>query len=298
MRTSMMVVLWLAMAVPAAAQSATCPRDAAQAGALTAFKGGDAPPAEVAARAQAVQALFACLASPDPALRDELAYTVLSRWMRERRFTADELRARWTQLDRQLSAPDPHGVARPFAALMLAEIARTDRIEAWMTTQERARMLSAAAGYLRNVDDYRGWVPGTGWHHGVAHAADWAMQLALDPNLQPAQLRPLLAAVQAQAVPATGHAYVFGEPERLLRPVYYAMQRGAYDDAGWAQWLDELAARLGPRPAAGMDAAWLGRRHDLVAFLNALYVAADTAPHESVSRHAPAVRRVLQSLPG
>lgn len=297
MRWSARLGAWVVLAMVAPAQAADCPRDAAHAGALMALKANDATLVDAAARARAEDALFACLSSPDPALRDELAFNVLSRWMREKRFPADALRARWNQLDRQLAAPDPRGVARPFAALMLSEIARTDRIDPWMTPSERERMAADAAGYLRAVDDYRGLVAGTGWHHGVAHAADWAMQLALNPKVDAAQMRELLAAVQVQAVPSAGHAYVFGEQERLLRPVYYALRRGVPGDDEWDRWLKALVARCGSMPANGPDAAWLARRHDLLTFLNALYVEIDSGG-EAVSRYRPAVLRALQGLSG
>lgn len=287
----------MALSMAAHAQAATCPRDAAQAGALMALKTDDATLADTAARARAEDVLFACLSSPDPALRDGLAFTVLSRWMREKRFSADQLRARWNQLDRQLAAPDPQGVARPFAALVFSEIARTDRIDPWMSPSERERMAASAAAYLRAVDDYRGLVAGTGWHHGVAHAADWAMQLVLNPQVDAAQVRELLAAVQAQVVPQAGHAYVFGEQERLLRPVYYALRRGVPSDDEWERWLKGLVARVGSMPATGPDAGWLARRHDLLTFLNALYVEIDNGG-EAVSRYQPAVRRALQGLSG
>ena len=126
-----------------------------------------------------------CLSAPDPALRDDLAFSTLQRRLRAGALSAGELRALRERLSATLDAPDPDGVARPFAALALAEVARTDRIAPWMTDDERMAMVARAADFLSSIDDYRGFSDRDGWRHGVAHGADWALQLALNPGAEP-----------------------------------------------------------------------------------------------------------------
>jgi hypothetical protein len=105
-------------------------------------------------------------------------------------------------------------------------------------------------------------------------------------------LRRILDAVAVQAVPASGHAYVFGEPDRLVQPVAYAARRGMLAETDWKAWLDGLSHRLGPMPAGG-DVAWLSRRHDLVAFLSALYLQADASQNDALRSLKPHVARAL-----
>ena len=54
-----------------------------------------------------------------------------------------------------LTAPDPQGFQRPFAALVLSEVARTDRVKPWMSADERQAMCTAAeqlpAGHRRTT---------------------------------------------------------------------------------------------------------------------------------------------------
>lgn len=238
--------------------------------------------------------LVDCLADPDPALRDGIAYEALSTWMRAKAFDAPALRDLRTRSYELLEGDDPDGFGKPFAALVLSEVARTDRIAPWMSVDERAAMVGRATAYVASVDDYRGFVDGQGWRHGVAHGADWLMQLALNPALDRAQLEATLAAVATQAVPTAGHAYVFGEGARLARPVLFVAARGVLSPEEWAAWFTALRARLGPMPPGG-DAAWLARHHDLQGFLDSLYVAADQSKDPAVQALKPHVAAALNA---
>ena len=54
------------------------------------------------------------------------------------------------------------------------------------------------------------------------------------------QLAALRDAIATQAVPASGHAYVFGEPERPARPLLAIAQRDVFDAASWTVWFLSL----------------------------------------------------------
>ena len=240
-----------------------------------------------------VDTLVACLDDPDPALRDGVAYTALSQWMRTQAPDATALRRVRDALYGRLAAPEADGFGKPFAALVLAEVARADRIRPWMTVGERARMVERAAGFLEGVRDYRGFVDGEGWRHGVAHGADWLMQLALNPALDSAQLQRIVAAVDRQLMP--DHAYVFDEPARLARPLLIAARRGARPEAEWTAWFRALPARLGDPAVAWNDEAWLARRHDLRALL--LEVQSQVAGDpQALAPVAPGVAIALKGL--
>ncbi len=242
--------------------------------------------------------LIDCLASVDPDVRDGIAYEALQRWMRDGGFPPETLRRMRERLLAMLSEPDPDGVARPFAALVLAEVARTDRIAPWMREDERAAMVRNASTYLRAVSDYRGYETGVGWRHGIAHGADWAMQLAMNPALRREDLDALAQAVAEQAVPTSSHAYVFGEPERLVRPLLFVARRDAFSEADWRAWFAALMLRLGDDPAeAWKSEAWLARRHDASAFLHALYLQADRDDTPGVAKMKTGLLEALKALP-
>jgi hypothetical protein len=284
-----------ACASPAFAQS--CPPDGQSVQSLQALKALAFAVPDAEDKRVLAEGLVACLADPDPALRDGIAYEALARWMRAGDFDAAGLRRLRDALYPMLDGDDADGFRRPFAALVLSEVARTDRVQPWMTPVERAAMVEAATRYLRSVDDYRGFDQREGWRHGVAHGADWLMQLALNPALERAQLDAILAAVAVQAAPAGGHAYVFGEPGRLARPVLYAARRGLHSDAEWQAWFAALVPRLGDASQAYADEGWLARRHDLMAFLMSLYVEADQADDASLKQLKPAIVAAIKQVP-
>ena len=113
-----------------------------------------------------------------------------------------------------------------------------------------------------------------------------------NPAIDARQLQRILDAVATQVVPVVGHAYVFGEAGRLAQPVAYVARRGVLAEADWQAWLDGLAARLGPMPEGGDD-AWLARRHDLTAFLSAIYIQADASQNEALRALKPHVAKAL-----
>lgn len=247
-----------------------------------------------------VFALAACLGHPDPALRDGLAYELLAHWLRADAIDATTRTRLRDALLAMLAGPDddPAGFRRPFAVLVLSEVARTDRIAPWLSPAERQALLDAGTGYLRGLRDYRGYVDGEGWRHGLAHGADLLMQLALNPALEPAQLAQVLDAVATQVAPPGAPAYVHGESERLLRPVLFALQRGGADEAAWTAWLARITD---PAPMAAWSQAYgseatLARRHNLRLFLLALHAALSDGGDDALRGRLPPVAQALRSI--
>lgn len=254
--------------------------------------------ADSAERARLALALTACLADPDPALRDGIAFEGLSSLLRGRQLAPPTIRAISSRLQQLLTAPDPDGFARPFAALVLSEVARTDRVEPWMTAEERRSLVHVGTEYLKGIRDHRGFDERAGWRHGVAHAADLLMQLAYNPALERAELDAILDAVATQVAPA-GHAYIYGEPERLARPVVAVARRGLLTPEEWNAWLARVYA---PAPLAAWSEAYatqagLAKRHDTMAFLSILYVSARAGEPAYLAPLIPGLEAGLRALP-
>ena len=287
------VVLFVATTVPA---HAACPPDAKTRESLEALKVLQWTVPDAAERQALAEGLVDCLGDPDPTLRDGIAYEALAHWMRAGQVDEAGLRSLRDKLYAALQADDPEGFRRPFAALVLSEVARTDRIKPWMTPEERNAMVDAAAKFEASIEDYRGFDDKEGWRHGVAHGADWLMHLALNPALDRAQLDTMLAAIASQVVPSKPHAYVFGEPGRLARPVMFIAQRGLLTEADWTAWFTALAPKLGESKNYN-DSGWLLRRHDLLAFLTSLYLEADRSDNAQMQALEPAIVAGLKAVP-
>lgn len=296
-RALCLLVLCAAPAVSLAA----CPPTGGDRAGLVALKAGQFAVEAADSRQALALDLADCLADPDPALRDGIAYEGLATWLRTDALDPATRQALYDRLLPQIApeAADADGFRAPFAALVLSEVARTDRVAAWMTPQQRDALVRAGADYVVSVRDYRGFDAEQGWRHGVAHGADLLMQLALNPELDRAQLDRILTAVATQVVPAGEHAYVYGEPERLARPVIFVLKRGLHDEAAWSAWLQGVVAPA-PMPDwshAFMSQAGLAKRHNTRAFLLALYAGLQESGDESLRARVPAVVTALRTVP-
>lgn len=222
-------------------------------------------------------ALVSCLGDPNPDIRDRQAFESLAAMMRNGDVAADVLTDVKARLLSLMTAPDPAGFQRPFAILALAELARTDRVTPWMPDRDRDELVGVVTEYLRTVKDYRAFSDSEGFRHGVAHGADLAMQLSLNPAITKPQLDRLLAAIAVQVVPADRTvAYWAGEPDRLARPVVFIAQRKLHAADEWRAW---FATVMNPAPLASWSDAFssesgIRRHHNARAFLLSVYASA------------------------
>lgn len=245
-------------------------------------------------------ALITCLGNPDPAIRDGLALEKLTAAMRGGTLAGKELADAKAQLLTQLAAPDPTGFQRPFVILVLAEVARTDRVKPWMTEAERDQLVTAAADYLAKLADYRAFNDKDGYRHGVAHGADFAMQLALNPGTTKAQLDRLLSAIAVQVAPADpAIAYWAGEPDRLARPVLFIAQRNLHSEDEWRTW---FAAAMDPKPLKAWSTAFsseagIRKRHNARAFLLSAFATAGTSEDPGIRKLVNPLRESLKLVP-
>jgi hypothetical protein len=278
--------------------SAACPPQPHNVASLEALKAAGFEVADDSRRQALALALVPCLADPDPVLRDGIAFESYYTWLRAGRLdgaTRSELLRRLMTMLEPRDA-DREGFRQPFAALVLSELARADRLTPWIAPAQRTALVTQAAAYLSSVRDYRGFDVKQGWRHGVAHGADLALQLVMNPAVDRAGLDQLLGAVVAQVAPAGDHSYIDGEPERLARPVLYAAQRGLITAAEWDQWLSKVAT---PPASAKNENAYRTRsglawRHNLRAFLFALYVNARETGDANMQVLVPALQAVLK----
>ena len=277
---------------------AACPPAGYSRAKLEALKAADWAIGDDTARNRLALGLVGCLGSPDPVLRDGLAFEGLNLWLRGRALSKETMLALTDVLQARLTAPEGQGFERPFAALTLSIVARADRVEAFLTPERRASLLDASIAYFTGVRDYRGFNDREGWRHGVAHGADLMLQLALNPAFGKPELTRIRDAIATQISPA-GHAYVFGESERLAVPILYIAQRGVFTEAEWSEWLGRLAL---PAPLSSWDKAFeseagLARVHNTKAFFQALYVNAKLDRSEADDVLLPGLEAGLLALP-
>jgi len=275
---------------------ASCPPGTTSKLALQILKQVEWKVADDNARQALALALLDCLASPDPELRDGVAFDAIAHWARAKALTPATLQSIRAALQpRLLPDADSNGFAQPFAALTLAEVARADRVQPFLSDAERAELVRAATTYVTTLTDYRGFDATDGWRHGVAHGADLLLQLSLNLALDRGQLDAILAAVASQVMPASGHFYIYGEGERLMAPVFYIGRRGALSAADWSEWFARLTA--GRLKAGRATQASLAASHDLAAFLLPLYASLrESGTPEMQAQMLPGLGAAIRSL--
>lgn len=220
-------------------------------------------------------ALLDCLADPDPEIRDGIVYEGLATWLRGKLLESATIDVIYERLQEDLAGNgDADGFLQPFAALVLSEVARTDRTGDSFTPGRREALVEAAASYMTGINDYRGFSETEGWRHGVAHGADLVLQLVLNEHIGATQVDRLVTAVLTQVAPAGEIFYIYGESNRLARAVYYARSRDVVDDKRWQEWLQAVSD---PEPLETWNNAYssqagLARRHNTLGFLMALHV--------------------------
>lgn len=244
--------------------------------------------------------LLPCVGDPDPEMRDGIVYESLSFLLRNEMLSDETKTQLMTAMMKTLNGPDDkNGFLKPFAALDLSELARADRIEPYLSTEQRSELVVITASYLEGISDYRGFEDDEGWRHGVAHSADIVLQLTLNKNITDAQLADLRDAVGSQIAPLSGHAYIHGESERLARPILYMARRGTISQEQWADWIAPLAD---PAPFEHWgdvykSEAGLTKLHNTKAFLNAIYVNASATSDENIKMLETPALTALKQLP-
>jgi len=271
----------------------TCPPAGYDRAQLDALKASEWAVPDDRARNRLALALTACVASPDPTVRDGIAFEAYAHWLRARQLTPQTMRALAVDLESRLFASDPTGFEQPFAALVLSEVARADRIEAYLDEPARQRLFDNAIRYFTQVRDYRGFDEREGWRHGVAHGSDLLLQLGLNPALGASDVLRIADAIAAQVAPE-GHFYIYGESERLARPIIFMAQRGLLSEAQWTTYFAQFA-NVGENPYASQ--AGLARIHNTKAFLQTIYLNAQLSENAEDNAMLPGVEVALRALP-
>ncbi len=195
--------------------------------------------------AELVGELVGLLGSPAAALRDETAYPVLATWI-ERGACDGLLVGLGDELVAALG-PGPGGrgsdavFRRSFSALVLAECVERDTAARVLPDGTVARWCGAVTAWLLGEDDLRGFVPGKGWAHALAHGADAIGCLARSPHLGGDDLAALLDVLADRARSAPPSVLVSGEADRLAAAALEVLRRDQLSADVVEPWVARLA---------------------------------------------------------
>ncbi len=294
-----LTALALLASAPAQAQTPpACPPAGYDRARLEALRAADFEIADGRERQRFARALAPCVASPDPFLRDAIGFEALSHMLRANRLNVATQTVLINDLLPRLESADAQGFERPFAALVLSELVRAERLNPYFSDARRAEVLDRSLAYFVNVRDYRGFDEREGWRHGVAHGADLLLQLAAAPTTQRADLIRIRDAIATQIAPV-GHFYIYGEFERLARPILVMAERGVFSADEWSAWLAQVSA---PAPLASWREAFssqagLARKHNVAAFAYVIWANASLSQDQNIRALSPGAEAALRALP-
>ncbi len=187
------------------------------------------------------------LGSTDPEIRDGIAYEALSAWIYGAQLlTPPQLE----QLRAQLARNAVHGLGgarddslflRSFSILALSVLAAEDLQKPFLSQEHYAGLVDLGIQSLTQERDLRGYVPGKGWGHATAHAADLLKFLARNPKLQPVQQQRIVEAV-ATRLRTAGLVFVWGEDARLAATLASVARRADAEAGNFSRWFEELRA--------------------------------------------------------
>lgn len=240
------------------------------------------------------------LASPDPELRDEFAYAILTNWIYQKRLIqpADlrPLMRQWvTNLTDKVGSTEGDSVfSRSFSALMLSVVVARDNASPILEPAEFRELLGAALVYLRAERDVRGYDARKGWMHSAAHTADLLKFLARSRHLERVDQQRILIAVGEKLRDAP-IVFAFGEDERFARALLSLATRPDFDLEGFRQWADK--ARPEPLTERPDLAVIRGNQNlkNLFAKLHVVLLSVQT-PTPGVQSAGDTVRLVLKDL--
>jgi uncharacterized protein DUF2785 len=241
------------------------------------------------------------LSSPNPELRDEIAYSTLTAWIYQKQILDGESVRRLTDvwlhnLEAGIGERGTDTVfRRSFSALMLSVVVARDNAKPFLTEDDIRRIETAALKYFEAERDVRGYDPEKGWVHSVAHTADLLKFVARNRHLEPAGQPRLLEAI-AKKLTTAPVVFFNGEDERIARAVLSVINRSDFDRAGFAAWVSRTKpSRLTSARPKVEDLRAGQNITNLFAKLEVL-LSVDLLPSDSVQAARESVRAALKDL--
>lgn len=188
--------------------------------------------------------LSSLLASPDPELRDDLAYSILARWIYRGMLApptlimlTDEWRA---NLKDGLGEMGTNSVLkRSFSALCLASMAQREAKAPFMGAERYHQLVAESTGYLQAERDLRGYDAQLHWIHATAHTADLLAGLAESAQLTEDEAAQMLAAIDARLKSAE-EIFTQGEQDRLAAAVVAVVRHRDFKRTTFDDWLTAI----------------------------------------------------------
>ncbi|MFL6059609.1 MAG: DUF2785 domain-containing protein [Marmoricola sp.] len=182
----------------------------------------------------------------DPDIRDGIAFPTMATWIDEGVY--DDLIVGLGDgmchgLDIGLGLSEDDTVfRRSFSALILTECIDRSTTAGLTGPEVILRWGDRVMGWLSRERDLRGFVPGKGWAHAIAHGADALGALARSPYLGRLELTVILDVIADRLLVPTDAFFVCGEDDRLAYATMHLLRRNILGLDVLEPWVARLAA--------------------------------------------------------
>jgi hypothetical protein len=186
------------------------------------------------------------LGDPDPEVRDGIAFPTMATWIDEGVY--DDLLVGLGDgmchgLDIGLGEVESDTVfRRSFSALILTECIDRSTKAALGGPNVVLRWGDKIMSWYARERDLRGFVPGKGWAHAVAHGADALGALARSPLMGKLELTVILDVIADRLLEPTETFFVCGEGDRLAYATMHLLRRDIVGIDVLEPWVARLAA--------------------------------------------------------
>ena len=186
------------------------------------------------------------LGDPDPEVRDGIAFPTMATWIDEGVY--DDLLVGLGDgmchgLDIGLGDAESDTVfRRSFSALILTECIDRTTKAALGGPNVVLRWGDRIMSWYARERDLRGFVPGKGWAHALAHGADALGALARSPVLGRLELTVILDVIADRLLTPTDVFFVCGEGDRLAFATMHLLRRDIVGLDVLEPWVARLAA--------------------------------------------------------
>jgi hypothetical protein len=218
--------------------------------------------------------LVTMLGDPDPRVRDDIAYSVLSTWIADGVY--DELLAGLGDglvLGLRFGLGDDGTdtvLRRSFSAVCLAGVVARDNTVHTLHPTTVLTWADRSVAWFLAERDLRGWVPDRGLANAVGHGADLLATLTASRYLGAEELRVLLDVIAERLLVPTDHRFDADEADRLAFATMSLLHRDRIPVDTLERWLERLAA-IWAEPV-GPNERGPATRANAVAFARALHL--------------------------
>lgn len=231
--------------------------------------------------------LTALLGSTDPADRDGTAYPTLATWIA--RGVYDDLLAGLgdgiaSGLAVGLGESNTDTVfRRSFSVLVLAECLERDTVSGLLPPQKILEWGDRITTWYLREHDQRGFVPGQGWAHAMAHGADALGALAGSPQVGAPELTVVLDVLADRLLLPGTDKLTSGEPDRMAMATMRVLRRNLLELETLEAWVARLGGAAGRMTGTDDRDPYLDTFNP-EAFLRALHLQLALAPQPPTVR--------------